>query len=220
MEVEMTIPAGVPAEVLSQWSSAEERLYPVIMLRPDLYQRAVELVRKVADELGSCTDLAALVAAWPDATDIVYRASAVALMPLADLDINLVAGAGFSLRYRELAGPAVRAERLARLAAAAEEEGGAWVLVSETGSPASAGVVPWVRLEIHVPTGAGLIQTVEADPQTGAPRFRLEVVRLDPGSGEPLGPADDLAMEESFDDRAEWMAAIEARRRQLEAGSA
>ncbi len=215
----MTIPLGVPAELLSTWSSAEERLYPVIMVRPDLYQRAVELVRKVADELGSCGDLPALVAAWPDASDIVYRASSLALLPLADLDINLVAGAGFSMRYRELAGPAARAERLARLAAAAQE-GSAWVLVSESGSPASAGLVPWVRLEMHVPTGTGLSQTVEADPDTGAAFFRLEVVRLDPVTGERLEPDGDLAMEESFEDRAEWTAAIEAQRRRLEGGSA
>jgi hypothetical protein len=218
MEVGMTIPGGVPAEVLSQWSSAEERLYPVIMTRPDLYQRAVELVRKVADELGSCADLAALVEAWPDAADIVYRASSLALMPLAELDITLVAGAGFSIRYRELAGPAARAERRARLAAAAEA-GETWVLVSETGSLGSAGFVPWVRLEMHVPTGAGLSQTVEADPDTGAAHFRLEVVRLDRATGDRIGPADDIAAEESFDDRAEWTAAVEARRRQLEADS-
>jgi hypothetical protein len=216
----MTIPVGVPPEVLTQWSAAEERLYPVILTRPDLYERAVELVRKVADELGTCTDLAALVEAWPDAADIVYRASSLALMPLADLDINLVGGAGFSMRYRELAGPAARAERLARLAAAAEA-GDTWVMVSEEGSLGSAGFVPWVRLEMHVPTGAGVSQTVEADPETGAARFGLEVVRLDPATGDRLGPAtDDLFMEESFDDRAEFTAALEALRRRLEGGSA
>ncbi|MDQ3945753.1 MAG: cytochrome c oxidase subunit Vb family protein [Actinomycetota bacterium] len=213
----MTIPPGVPAELLSEWSSAEERLYPIIMLRPDLYQRAVELVRKVADELASCDDLAALVKAWPDAADIAYRASALALLPLADLDITLVAGAGFSVRYRELAGPAARSQRLARLADAAEK-GDTWVLVSETGSPGSA-VVPWVRLEMHVPTGTGLAQTVEADQETGAARFGLEVVQLDPVTGERLGSDDDPVMEESFDDRTEWTAAVEAQRRRLEGGS-
>ncbi len=213
----MTIPSGVPAELLSTWSSAEERLYPVIMVRPDLYQRAVELVRKVADELGSCGDLPALVTAWPDAADIVYRASALALLPLADLDVNLLAGAGFSMRYRELAGPAERADRLARVAAAAGD-GSAWVLVSELGSAASAGYVPWTRVEMHVPTGTGLSQTVEADPDSGLPRFRLEVVRLDRATGERIGPVDDLAMEESFEDRAEFTAAVEARRAQIESG--
>ncbi|MGH9041696.1 MAG: hypothetical protein ACRDZ3_15870 [Acidimicrobiia bacterium] len=207
----------MPAELLSEWGSAEQRLYPIIMLRPDLYQRAVELVRKVADELGSCGDLPALVRAWPDATDIVYRASAVGLVPLADLDIKLVAGAGFSMRYRELAGPAERADRLARVAATAEE-GGGWVLVSEMGTAASAILVPWVRVEMHVPSGTGLSQTEEADPYTGAAQFRLEIVRLDPVTGERLEPDGELAMEESFDDRAEWTAAIEAHRRQIESG--
>ncbi|MGH8994255.1 MAG: hypothetical protein ACRDZ7_22325 [Acidimicrobiia bacterium] len=213
----MTIPAGVPAELLSEWSSAEQRLYPVIMVRPDLYQRAVEMVRKVADELASCADLAALVAAWPDATDIVYRASSLALLPLADLDVKLVAGAGFSMRYRELAGPAARANLLARVAAATEE-GSGWVLVSEMGSATSAILFPWVRVEMHVPTGMGLSQTVEADPDTGAAYFRLEVVRLDPATGDRLEPEGDIAMEESFEDRAEWTAAIEAQRRQIESG--
>ena len=214
----MTIPGGVPAELLSEWGSAEQRLYPIIMLRPDLYQRAVELVRKVADELGSCGDLPSLVKAWPDATDIVYRASSVALLPLADLDIKLVAGAGFSMRYRELAGPAERTDRLARVAAAVAE-GGGWVLVSEMGTPGSATLVPWVRLEMHVPSGTGLSQTVEADPQTGAAQFRVEILRLDPTTGERLEPDGELAMEESFDDRAEWLAAIEAHRGQIESGA-
>jgi hypothetical protein len=211
----VTIPGAVPPQILSEWSSAEERLYPVVMLRPDLYQRAVELVRKVADELTSCTNLPALVEAWPMAADIVYRTSSLALLPLADLDVSLVAGAAFSLRYRELAGPAARAERLARLAEAARQ-GGGWVLVAETGTAASAAFVPWVRLEMHVPSGAGLRQSVEADPDTGVARFGLEVVRLDPSTGDPLGPVEEVTVEESFTDRSEWLAAVEARRRELE----
>jgi hypothetical protein len=43
------MPGDVPAQVLGEWQSAEERLYPVVMVRPDLYQRSVELVRAVAD---------------------------------------------------------------------------------------------------------------------------------------------------------------------------
>ena len=213
----MTIPSGVPAELLSAWSSAEERLYPVIMTRPDLYERAVELVRKVADELGSCQDLPALAGAWPDAADIVYRASALALLPLADLDVNLVAGAGFSMRYRELAGPAARADRLAQITAAAVG-GTAWVLVSEIGSAASAGYAPWTRMEMHVPTGTGLRQTVEADQDTGMPRFSFEVVRLNPATGDQLEATGELIMEESFEDRAEFTAAVEAQRAQIESG--
>lgn len=213
----MTIPGNVPPQVLSEWASAEERLYPVVMVRPDLYQRAVELVRQVADALASCADIPALVEAWPEAADIVYRTSSLALLPLADLDVNLLAGAAFSMRYRELAGPAARAERLARLAEAAER-GEGWVLVSEMGSPATAAMVPWVRLEMHVPSGVGLRQTVEADPDSGAARFGLEVVHLDPATGDQLGPVEEVAVEESFTNRSEWLAAVDAHRRKVEAG--
>ena len=46
----MTIPGGVPPQLLSDWKAAEERLYPVVMVRPDLYERAVRMVRVVAVE--------------------------------------------------------------------------------------------------------------------------------------------------------------------------
>jgi hypothetical protein len=212
----VTMPRDVPPPVLGEWQSAEERLYPVVMVRPDLYQRSVELVRAVADELRSCTDVAALVAAWGDAADIVYRASSAALLPLADLDHGLVAGAAFMLRYRELAWPAARDDRIRRVREAAER-GEPWVKVDETGSREAAGMMPWTWVEMHVPTGTGLRQTIEADPDTGAARFRLEVVRLDPETGDPLPGAGEPSVEESFADQAEWASAVEARRQEIAA---
>jgi len=213
----VTIP-DVPPAVLREWQSAEERLYPVVMVRPDLYERAVQLVRAVADELQSCTDVPALVKAWAEAAQIVYRAATDAGLDLSGLDAGLVAGAAFSLRYRELAWPAAREQRTARVREAAER-GEDWVRVEETGSIETAGMVPWSWVEMHVPSGAGMRQTIEADPDTGAPRFRLERVNLDPARGVPFGEADDLGVEESFDDRAEWMAAIEALRREIAGGN-
>jgi hypothetical protein len=71
---------------------------------------------------------------------------------------------------------------------------------------------------MHGPSGVGLRQTIEADPNTGAPHFRLERVTLDPETGVPLGGADDLGVEESFDDRAEWTAAVEALKREIAGG--
>jgi hypothetical protein len=70
---------------------------------------------------------------------------------------------------------------------------------------------------MHVPSGAGLRQTLEADPNTGAPRYSLEVVPLDPSTGDRLPtPPDVVAVEESFDDPAEWLAAVERKRGQIE----
>jgi hypothetical protein len=212
----VTIPGGIPPQLLSDWKSAEERLYPVVMVRPDLYERSVRMVRAVADELAGCLDLAALVKAWGGAAEIVHRAASEAGFDLEGLDAGLIAGAGFSMRYRDLATAASRADRLGRIRTAAEA-GEAWVRVEEIGSKETAGMVPWTWVEMHVPTGAGIRQTLEADPETGAPRYSLEVVPLDPTTGDRLPvPTDLVAVEESFTDATEWMAAVEAKRAQIE----
>jgi hypothetical protein len=212
----VTIPGGVPPQLLSDWKSAEERLYPVVMVRPDLYERSVRMVRAVADELAVCADLDALVKAWGTAAEIVHRAAAEAGLDLEGLDPGLIAGAGFSMRYRELATAASRNERLDRIRAAAET-GEPWVRVEEIGSRETAGMVPWTWVEMHVPTGAGLRQTLEADPMTGAPRYSLELIPLDPATGDQLPvPADLVTVQETFDDPTEWMAAVEAKRAQIE----
>ena len=212
----MTIPGGVPPQLLSDWKSAEERLYPVVMVRPDLYERSIRMVRATADELAGCLDLGALVQAWGGAAEIVHRAATEAGLDLEGLDAGLVAGAAFSMRYRELAAVASRAERLQRIQAAAEA-GEAWVRVEEIGSKETAGMVPWTWVEMHVPTGAGLRQTLEADPMTGTPLYSFEVVPLDPATGDRLPvPADVATVEESFNDPTAWMAAVEAKRAQIE----
>lgn len=212
----MTIPGGVPPQLLSDWRAAEERLYPVVMVRPDIYERAVRMVRAVADELAGCLDLAALAGAWDGAAEIVHRAAGDAGLDLEGLDAGLIAGAAFSMRYRELAGQAARAERLARIQAAAEA-GEAWVRVEEIGSRETAGMVPWSWIEMHVRSGAGVRQTLEADPSTGAPLYSLEVVPLDPATGDRLAtPPDVISVQESFDDPTEWIAAVEAKRAQID----
>jgi hypothetical protein len=120
------------------------------------------------------------------------------------------------MRFRQLAVGAARAERLGRIQAAADA-GEGWVRVEEIGSRETAGMAPWSWVEMHVPSGAGLRQTLEADPMTGAPRYSLEVVPLDPATGDRLATPDDVVMvEQSFDDPTEWMSAVEAKRAQIE----
>ncbi len=212
----MTIPGGIPPQLLSDWKAAEERLYPVIMVRPDLYERAVRMVRVVADELAGCLDLPALAAAWSGAADTVHRSATAAGLDLDGLDPGLIAGAAFSMRYRELAGAVARNERLGRIQAAAEA-GEAWVRVEEIGTRETAAMMPWSWIEMHVPSGAGLRQTLEADPMTGAPRYGLEIVPLDPVTGDRLPiPPDVTSVQESFDEPTEWIAAVEVKRTQIE----
>jgi hypothetical protein len=211
----VTIPGSVPPQLLSDWKSAEERLYPVVMVRPDLYERSIRMVRATADELAGCLDVGALVNAWGGAAEIVHRAATEAGFDLEGLDAGLIAGAAFSMKYRELAAAASRAERLQRIRSAAEV-GEPWVRVEEIGSKETAGMVPWTWVEMHVPTGAGLRQTLEADPMTGAPLYSLEVVPLDPATGDRLPVPPDVVSVEEFNDPTEWMAAVEAKRAQIE----
>jgi hypothetical protein len=212
----VTIPPAIPPKLLSDWKKAEEHLYPVVMVRPDLYERSVRMVRAVTDELAGCGDLAALVEAWESAADIVHRAATDAGLDLEGLDAGLLAGAGFSMRYRELAVGASRNERLGRIRAAAEA-GEGWVRVEEIGSQETAGMMPWSWVEMHVGSGAGVRQTMEADPMTGAPVYSLEVVPLDPATGDHLPvPTDVASVIETFSDRTEWMAAVEAKRAEIE----
>ena len=52
---------AVPATVRASWEQAEAQLYQVVMIRPDLYQRAVVLVGRLSDVLlAECPDLAGL----------------------------------------------------------------------------------------------------------------------------------------------------------------
>jgi hypothetical protein len=78
-------------------------------------------------------------------------------------------------------------------------------------------MMPWSWVEMHVRSGAGVRQTMEADPMTGAPVYSLEVVPLDPATGDYLPiPTDVVSVVETFSDPTEWMAAVEAKRAQVE----
>src|ERR1700737_1165752 len=85
-------PRTVPPELLAAWRTAEERLYPVVMVRPDLYQQVVGLVGHAADELRrSCPDVGSLVEAAPNLVDMIQRMASDDGQPLAELDVPLVA---------------------------------------------------------------------------------------------------------------------------------
>lgn len=94
----------VPSDVLFRWFQAEERLYPVAMVMPERYEAAVRMVGRLAEQLRqSCPDLPSLVAADAEAPEMAQRLASYDPLMAGDLDLNLVAGAAFSIRYRELA---------------------------------------------------------------------------------------------------------------------
>ncbi len=187
-------------ELVGRWQAAEERLYPVVMVRPELYERYVVLVRAVADELAGTDSPERLAAAYEHGAEVVAAVVERDAIPVEGLDLGLVAGAAFSLRYRELLADAHRREAADRISTA-RGRGDAWALIYETGSVERAPYAPYSRLEMHLPDGMGIHAYAEGDPASGRARFGLEVVKLDPASGARLEPGGERLV---FTDASRW----------------
>ncbi len=210
-------PSPVPAEhaaLARRLRTAEDRLYPLAMIDTDRYQRAVQLVGRLANRLAeTCGSLDELADAETRARGWLDDPEITGGIPLTGLDPDLVARAALSQRFRTLLrdqGAALRQRALDRARAA----GLAWAVLEEPGPAAwSAGSARWV--EAHVATGTVLVRSVEADPATGAPVYRIEVFA---GAGPAAAPAHGIRVEEVHD-RAAWQSAIEDVRRETESES-
>src|SRR5215831_8405658 len=86
----------VPAAVLRSWDQAEAKLFPLVMARPDVYERALRMITDVAARLrDTCPDVPALLAAHERGADLVAE-------PDPGIRPELVAGAACAMRYREI----------------------------------------------------------------------------------------------------------------------
>ncbi len=198
-------------EALRSWRAAEEKLYPVVMLRPDVYQRYVELVRAVADELWSFVTPESLAQAYGRAPEIVAVVIARFGASVDDMDVGLLAGAAFSLRYREVLAESSRKEAVRRIEEA-RARGDHWVVLYEMGRAKGAPALPYRRLEMHLPDGVGLHVFLEEDPETGAPIFGLERVQLDPSTGDWVSAAQPSPERQTFPSADRWEEAVKALR--------
>jgi hypothetical protein len=205
----------VPPRLRQAWEEAEARLFPVVMVRPDLYERSLTLVRQTVDELRrDCHDAAALVAQVERADALVADVAARAAISTSELRLGLIASAAFAMRYRELAAERARRAGIARLTQA-RAEGVGWVLAEESGSEEHAMAVAYWRLEVHVPSGAALLMSVEPDETLTRPVYRLEGGRLDLTTGAlDLAAVPDLPASE-YRDRADWQTASDQIRKRL-----
>jgi hypothetical protein len=166
----------VPRAVLRSWDEAEARLFPTIMARPDVYQQSVSLIQRLVGELReTCLDLPALLAAHERGGDL-----AAELAGEADPGIqpDLVAAAACAMRYRELVASLAAQDRLAALARA-RDQGQAWAVVEETGSPDRAPFVPYQRIEAEVGTGRAVIISIEPDETLSRAVHRLDEGQVD-----------------------------------------
>lgn len=176
------------ADATRRWRAAEARVYPVIMARPDLYEKIVATVRETANSLGWVDSVAGLVAVEAEAPQLVAGALRRLGTPASELDVTMIAGAALSMREAEIGSAAAHARRIA-LIAAARARGDVWVLLNETDERREQAVPlpPYHRLDMRLADGLGLHTYVDRDPSTDRPAYGLETVRLDVATGEWIG---------------------------------
>jgi hypothetical protein len=174
------------------------------VVSPETYERYLELVRVIVDELHVIDTSAQLLEADRSAEAIARRAVAGSELVSDGLDLRLAAGAAFAVRSRRLAVEERRndAERRVR---AARERADAWVVIEETGDGV---LTPYRRVEMHLPDGAGLICTVEADLEGGPTVYRAQVVELDPTTGRGVDRPEKAGEPLTFSERRQWREAI------------
>ena len=193
---------SVPAEVLRSWDLAEARLFPLVMARPDLYERSVRLIGALAARLRqTCPDVPALLAEHGRGAALAEEAgpdaSALGVRP------ELIAAAACAMRYRELVTAGAAQRRLAALAHA-RDRSLAWAVVEESGDEARAPYIPYQRVEAHVASGRAIIISVEPDETLSRAIRRLDAgqLNLDTGAleaGDPLGSYPDaVALDEAL----------------------
>jgi hypothetical protein len=200
-----TEPGGLD-ELARRWQAAEDRLYPVVMVRPEAYATAVTLVRAVVDRLGRVDTTDELAAAYATSAKLVADVVRDTGVTTEGLDLGLVAGAAFNIRYRDLRATAQReqAKRRIRDAAAA---GAKWTLLFETGRPDLAPLSPYRRLEMRLADGVGLHASITVDASASYPVYAVETVQLDPATGDWVHEAEPSAAA-TYPTRDEWETAI------------
>jgi hypothetical protein len=182
-----------PAETLRSWDAAEARLFPLIMSRPEEYERSLALIQVLLGWLRSrCQDVPALLAESARGGAIVTDAAGELSGDLGEPRLDegglgagvrgdLIAAAACAMRYRELlAENAARGRRDAFARASAR--GASWAVIEEVGDEARAPYLPYRRVEAHVPSGRAVIISIEPDETLNAVR-RLDEGALDLPSG-------------------------------------
>jgi hypothetical protein len=201
-------PAGLD-ELARRWQAAEDKLYPVVLVRPEVYASAVTLVRAVADRLAGIGSVEELAAAYGSSAQLVADVVRDAGVSTEGVDLGLIAGAAFNICYRDLRAVAQR-EQAKRRIREAGEVGEDWVVLFETSRAELAPLAPYRRLEMRRADGLGVHASISLDPGTGGPAFVVEVVQLDPATGDWINDAESSVGATTYATREEWEHAIAA----------
>jgi hypothetical protein len=177
---------AVPAATLRSWDEAEARLFPLVMSRPEAYERALVLIQETLGQLrNGCDDIPALLAESGRGAAMVAEAAGGGPDErdfLTGIRLDLIAAAACAMRYRELRAVLADRERMAALAGA-RARGESWAVVEESGDLTRVPYVPYQRVEAHVPSGRSVIVSIEPDETLSRPVWRLDEAALDPATG-------------------------------------
>jgi hypothetical protein len=177
---------AIPAETLRSWDEAEARLFPLVMSRPEAYQRALLLIQDVLGLLrSSAQDIPALLAESGRGAALVTEATGGGPDGrdfLTGIRLDLIAAAACATRYRELRAAVADRGRAAALADA-RARGESWAVVEESGDQARAPYLPYHRIEAHVASGRAVIVSIEPDETLSRAVWRLDEAALDPVTG-------------------------------------
>lgn len=203
---------SVPADALARFTAAEARLYPLAMVDAAMYERATNLVALTASDLRqTCPDVDAVLARRAGLITGLSEVASVAGLSLVGIPADTVVDAASALRYREVVAEHAAAEGRARLAAA-REDGQEWLVDEPDPSEVMAGL--FRRVELHVPTGAVLISSVEPDSAGAPAAYTLEVL---PAQTVPQPLV--AARWETFAERESWVLGAERLRAEISAAS-
>lgn len=203
---------SVPADALARFTAAEARLYPLAMVDAAMYERATTLVALTASDLRqTCPDVDAVLARRAGLITGLSEVASVAGLSLVGIPADTVVDAASALRYREVVAEHAAAEGRARLAAA-REAGQVWLVDEPDPSEVMAGL--FRRVELHVPTGAVLISSVEPDSAGAPAAYTLEVL---PAQTVPQPLV--AARWETFAERESWVLGAERLRAEISAAS-
>jgi hypothetical protein len=166
----------VPTAVLRSWDQAEAKIFPLVMARPEVYERALRMISDVASRLReTCPDLPALLAAHERGADLVTESQP-------GIGPELIAAAACAMRYREIVTAGAAQGRLAALARA-RDQGLDWTVVEENGDRARAPYLPYQRVEADVRSGGAVIIAIEPDETLVRAVYRLDAAEIDLRTG-------------------------------------
>jgi hypothetical protein len=198
-------------DAIRRWREAEDRLYPVVTVRPELYQAAIGVVRSLADHLAGVPDLDALVTSYLASTPAADFAAAgierSSIPP--ELDRGMARDAAYQVRSRELVqrasleGAQVAIDRSRR---SGEQTATIYSHGEDELWP------PYRRVEMSLATGFAVSVSTEYNPDTMLPLYVLEGFQLDPDTGAGAEP---VAPRSEFTDPDAWRRAASELRQAL-----